>query len=168
MKRQRTNVNHVNSNFLQTNPLAIELLKNTSLESEYFRQERLRLRKKLLGPQKYPFPWSHAELSTLIRPNFDGCVICNSEEFEGIKLYCDFCDSCVHIECVGENENKLNHKMNHEKLLEVSWSCKTCSIQNEIDKTIEVDGTLLELEFKPECCLCKLPGSILYPTNYSD
>ena len=44
MKRQRTNVNHVNSNFLQTNPLAIELLKNTSLESEYFRQERLRLR----------------------------------------------------------------------------------------------------------------------------
>ena len=108
-------------------------------------------------------------LGTTIKPNFDGCVICNSEDFESIKLFCESCENCVHIDCVGEKPGNLKHVIGEEENLEVTWTCRVCSIQNSLNKNVEKDGTQLpEIDFRPECCVCKLQGSIMCPTTSFD
>ena len=137
--------------------MALDLVQNAKIESEFFSRERISLKERRIQNQQDPFPWKRAVLGTTIRPNFDGCVICNSEDFDSIKLYCESCENCVHIDCVGEKENKLKHEMNEEDNLEPTWTCRVCCIQNSLIKNVEKDGTQLpEIDFRPECCVCKL------------
>ena len=119
----------VDERFLQLNQIVLETVNFSKISEQYIAHEHQKMNEKL-AEQESGYPWSPAFIDEANRQVYDGCAVCNGEEFsfENQRLQCSECENYVHQDCVGEKNAQLKHEMSPDFQLEVVWTCQVCQI----------------------------------------